>query len=121
MAKQRKKFAVNWNGPSTLFLNSILSSNNQITSKLELLSLNPRCKLGFWRSIMRWLAVFVAVTSLLCSGACSKKAPAPAQQATVLLKDGTSFAGTVTKNTSSEITLTAPTGEARTYPMSQVS
>jgi len=70
---------------------------------------------------MRWLAVFVAVTSLLCSGACSKKAPAPAQQATVLLKDGTSFAGTVTKNTSSEITLTAPTGEARTYPMSQVS
>ena len=51
------------------------------------------------------------------------KAPAPAanqQQATVTLKDGSTFSGTVTKNSTDEIALRAATGETRTYPMSQV-
>jgi len=41
-------------------------------------------------------------------------------QATVTLKDGTTFNGAVTKSDTSEITLQASTGESRTYPMSQV-
>jgi len=42
------------------------------------------------------------------------------QQATVTLNDGTTFSGTVTNNSTSAITLQAPNGESRTYPLSQV-
>jgi hypothetical protein len=38
----------------------------------------------------------------------------------LLLKDGTSFAGMVTQISPSQITLTAPNGETRTYQMTQV-
>ncbi|MDP9170490.1 MAG: hypothetical protein M3N54_07735, partial [Acidobacteriota bacterium] len=40
--------------------------------------------------------------------------------ATVMLKDGTSFAGSVTKSDTSAITLQSASGESRTYPMTQV-
>jgi hypothetical protein len=63
------------------------------------------------------IVIFVAVLSTLWG--CSK-APAPAQQATVTLNDGSTFSGTVTSSSSSAISLQASTGEARTYPMSQV-
>jgi hypothetical protein len=63
------------------------------------------------------LVIAMVVTLWGCS-----KSPAPAanQQATVTLKDGSSFSGAVTKNSTSEISLLAPTGETRTYPLSQV-
>jgi hypothetical protein len=66
--------------------------------------------------------ILIVFISLMLLGGCAKKAAqtAPGPQATVNLRDGTVFAGTVTKSSPSQITLTAPTGESRTYPMSQV-
>jgi len=63
---------------------------------------------------------FVAVLGL--SG-CGSKTPAPAAgpAATVTLKDGSTFSGNVTKSDASTITLQSPSGESRTYPMTQVS
>ncbi len=64
------------------------------------------------------LACFSAAVLTSCSKSSS---PASNHQATAVLRDGTSFSGTVVKSSASEITLLAPTGESRTYPMSQVS
>jgi hypothetical protein len=65
-------------------------------------------------------SVFVMGTVLFFA-ACSKTAPRPGtQQATVSLKDGSAFAGTVTSSSPESITLQAPNGESRTYPMAQV-
>lgn len=70
---------------------------------------------------MRWTILSVAMIGLLVSSGCGKKpAPAGNQQATVTLRDGTTFTGTVTSNSTSEITLIGANGETRTYPMSQV-
>jgi hypothetical protein len=58
----------------------------------------------------------------MIAGACNKK-PATSTtgpQAVVLLKDGASFAGTVTQSSPNQISLTAPNGEKRTYQMTQV-
>jgi hypothetical protein len=63
--------------------------------------------------------VFIAVLGL---GGCSKSStPAPGPLATVTLRDGTTFSGNVTKSDATAITLQSSSGEARTYPMTQVS
>lgn len=67
---------------------------------------------------MRILIVSVIALSLW---GCSKtSAPAAGQQATVTLSDGSTFTGAVTSSSSSAISLQAANGEARTYPMTQV-
>lgn len=54
-------------------------------------------------------------------GGCSKPASTETgPTATVILKDGSKFTGEVTKTDVAEITLKAPGGETRTYPMTQV-
>jgi hypothetical protein len=70
---------------------------------------------------MKYRAMFAAACALLASVGCSK-APTPAggPTATLTLKDGTTFAGSVTKNDNTAITVQAPTGESRTYPLTQV-
>jgi hypothetical protein len=71
---------------------------------------------------MRAKAIIVLVIATVTLWGCGKTAPTGAnQQATVTLKDGSTFNGTVTKNSTDEIELRAATGETRTYPMSQVS
>jgi hypothetical protein len=64
--------------------------------------------------------ILVAVSIVTLFGC--NKAPAPANnpQAAITLKDGSTFGGTVTKSSTSEISVQASTGETRTYPMSQV-
>ena len=71
---------------------------------------------------MRWLVTGLILSSLIAAGGCTKKpATSPTgPQAVVLLKDGTSFAGTVTQSSPTQISLTAPNGETRNYQMSQV-
>jgi hypothetical protein len=69
------------------------------------------------------IAVFVLGFGLALTG-CSKSTPpaaATGPTATVTLKDGSTFTGSVTKSDPSNITLQSPTGESRTYPMTQVS
>lgn len=71
---------------------------------------------------MRFRVTAVILISMLGLWGCNKtSAPVNAPQATVMLKDGSSFAGTVTKSSPSEITVQASSGESRTYPMTQVS
>jgi hypothetical protein len=72
--------------------------------------------------MMRYKALFVALLAVVALASCDKKTPPPGtnQRATVSLRDGTTFSGLVTKNSTSEITLQAENGESRTYPMSQV-
>jgi hypothetical protein len=72
---------------------------------------------------MRLKIAIPVIAALAALWGCSKApAPAPAaqQQATVTLKDGSTFSGSVTGNSTDSISLQAATGEARTYPMSQV-
>ena len=78
--------------------------------------------------IMRYIA-FAALSFALLTG-CSQSpktaetsstAPAAAgPTATVKLKDGGSFEGTVKSSDSTAITIQSPSGETRTYPMTQV-
>jgi hypothetical protein len=72
---------------------------------------------------MRSKAIVVVFIAVITLWGCSKTAAPPAanQQATVTLKDGSTFSGTVTKNSTDEISLQAASGETRSYPMSQVS
>ena len=76
---------------------------------------------------MRKVLVITAFIGITFLSGCSKKPAetttpgnATGQQATVTLKDGSGFAGTVTSSSVSSITLKAPNGEVRTYPMDQV-
>lgn len=70
---------------------------------------------------MRVKMLVPVVIAVVTFWACSKTTPTTGQQqATVTLKDGSTFSGTVTKNSTDAITLQASTGESRTYPMSQV-
>jgi hypothetical protein len=67
---------------------------------------------------LKILTVMIVAISLW---GCSKTStPAAGQQATVTLNDGTTFSGTVTGSSTSAISLQAPTGESRTWPMTQV-
>ncbi len=59
------------------------------------------------------------LAGLLLAG-CNKTSAPANQQATVTLKDGSTFAGAVTSNSGSSITLQAASGESRTYPMTEV-
>ena len=70
---------------------------------------------------MRKHIIAIALVAILGLAGCSKSAaPAGNPQATVQLHDGSSFSGAVTASSPSSITLQAPNGESRTYPMSQV-
>lgn len=66
--------------------------------------------------------VFIVAVIAIGMWGCNKTAAPTAsqQQATVTLKDGSTFSGMVTKNSTDEIALQSATGETRTYPMSQV-
>jgi uncharacterized protein YcfL len=66
------------------------------------------------------VAVVTVVALVLLAGCSKSGGPATGQQATVVLKDGSSFAGTVTASSTSSITIQGATGEARTYPMGNV-
>lgn len=71
---------------------------------------------------MSKIATIIISGILLCTWGCSKTSP-PAgsqQQATVSLKDGSSFAGTVKTASPNAITIQATNGESRTYPMTEV-
>jgi hypothetical protein len=66
--------------------------------------------------------ITLTVFALSVLAGCSKSsAPASSPQATVQLKDGSSFSGAVSNSSPSSITLQGSSGEVRTYPMSQVS
>jgi hypothetical protein len=71
---------------------------------------------------MRHKATGIIVFIALFLGGCAKSGSSGAtgQTATVTLKDGGSFSGSVAKSDTSAITLTAANGETRTYPMTQV-
>jgi hypothetical protein len=61
----------------------------------------------------------IAVIALVTLWGCGK-VTSPPPQATVQLKDGSSFSGAVTNSSTEQISVQASTGETRTYPMSQV-
>ena len=71
---------------------------------------------------MRTIIAGLTFVTVLTFAGCSKEAaPTGAQQqATVTLKDGTTFSGSVTSSSNEAITLQAAGGESRTYPMAQV-
>jgi hypothetical protein len=69
---------------------------------------------------MRFVAGCLLILGLAVCGACNKKSATAGPRATVMLRDGTSFAGNVIKSSPAEITLVAPNGETRTFQMSQV-
>lgn len=70
---------------------------------------------------MRAKILIPLVVSITLLAGCNKTASTAANpQATVTLKDGSTFSGAVTKSSTDEISLQAATGESRTYPMSQV-
>jgi hypothetical protein len=65
--------------------------------------------------------VLIFISLLALSGCNKSTAPAATgPNATVTLKDGTTFSGSVTKSDTSTITLQSANGESRTYPMTQV-
>ena len=71
--------------------------------------------------MMKVLSVSILAAGLALTGCGKSTTPAnPGPSATVTLKDGTVFSGSVTKSDTSTITLQAPSGESRTYPMTQV-
>ena len=71
---------------------------------------------------MRTKIAVLVVFALITLAGCSKDSTSATggQQATVTLKDGTTFSGTVAGNTADAITLRAASGESRTYPMAQI-
>jgi hypothetical protein len=66
-------------------------------------------------------AIIVVVVAISLWGCSKSPAPASGPLATVTLTDGSTFSGTVTSSSASAISLQSATGEARTYPMTQVS
>ena len=61
----------------------------------------------------------IAVLAIITLWGCGRVS-SPPPQATVQLKDGSSFSGAVTNSSTEQISVQASTGETRTYPMSQV-
>jgi hypothetical protein len=68
---------------------------------------------------MRARILTIAVIAIVTLWGCGK-ITSPPPQATVQLKDGSSFSGAVTSSSTEQISVQASTGETRTYPMSQV-
>src|ERR1700712_1255905 len=70
---------------------------------------------------MKQISAFVFIACIAMAG-CNKSAPTATAgpAATVTLKDGSTFSGSVTKSDTSTITLQSAGGESRTYPMTQV-
>ena len=68
---------------------------------------------------MKRLVIFIPF--LLATLDCSRKASTTGQTATLVLKDGTTAVGTVTKSDTSSVTIQTPNGVVSTYPVSQVS
>ena len=68
---------------------------------------------------MRARILITAVIAIVTLWGCGK-VTSPPPQATVQLKDGSSFSGAVTNSSTEQISVQASTGETRTYPMSQV-
>ena len=71
---------------------------------------------------MRTNSIAIALLGVLMLVGCSRSTQAgpDGQTATIALKDGGTFTGTVAKSDTSAITVTSPSGETRTYPMGQV-
>jgi hypothetical protein len=73
---------------------------------------------------LRKTLLSTVLITFVCLAGCSKTSPTaaggPGPQATVQLRDGSSFSGAVTNSSPSAITLQGATGESRTYPMTQV-
>src|SRR5581483_4926956 len=66
------------------------------------------------------LFAFIAILTML--GACGKSnTPATSQPATIVLKDGTTVSGSITKSDTASVTMQTPNGVVTTYPMTQVS
>src|SRR5580658_9516657 len=66
------------------------------------------------------LAILFGGVAMLASCGTNTSPSSRAETATVHLKDGTTFEGTVTKSDTSSITVQASSGETRSYPMSRV-
>ena len=65
---------------------------------------------------------FALIAILTMLGACGKSnQTATSQPATIILKDGTTVSGTITKSDTSSVTMQTPNGVVTTYPMTQVS
>ena len=70
---------------------------------------------------MKHLPFCIFVTILGLTGCSKSSTPAVSgPAATVTLKDGSNFSGSVTRSDTSTITLQTATGESRTYPMTEV-
>jgi len=67
------------------------------------------------------LAVPAILALLSACGKSNTTATSNSQPATIVLKDGTSVAGSITKSDTSSVTMQTPNGIVTTYPMSQVS
>jgi hypothetical protein len=67
------------------------------------------------------IAVPAILALLSACGKSNTTATSNAQPATIVLKDGTSVAGSITKSDTSSVTMQTPNGVVTTYPMSQVS
>lgn len=68
---------------------------------------------------MRARMLITAMIAIVTLRGCGK-VTSPPPQATVQLKDGSSFSGAVTNSSTEQISVQASSGETRTYPMSQV-
>ncbi|HYL84012.1 MAG TPA: hypothetical protein VE263_07255 [Candidatus Angelobacter sp.] len=73
------------------------------------------------RSELIWRTIFVAATlgTLFFLASCANK-PASGPHATILMRDGTTLAGTVTATSPSEVTLAGDDNTTHTVPMAQV-
>jgi hypothetical protein len=72
---------------------------------------------------LRKTLLSTVLITFVCLAGCSKTSPTaggPGPQATVQLRDGSSFSGAVTNSSPSAITLQGAAGDSRTYPMTQV-
>jgi hypothetical protein len=69
-------------------------------------------------AVRRTILLSAAVSALLLLISCSK--PAPKQHATILMRDGTTLAGTVTATSPAEVTLAGDDNQTHTIPTTQV-
>jgi hypothetical protein len=77
-------------------------------------------KSSAWARTGRTILVGVTLGTLFFLSSCTVAKPASGPHATVLMRDGTRLAGTVTATSPSEITLAGDDNAAHTIPMAQV-